>query len=152
MEIRRGVITDLEQVQYLNHQLFELEFANYDKDLKVDWSLGDSAAEYFKELIVNHIIYVAEINSEVVGYIAGRIIYEDSYIFNKFVELENMFINECYQRLGIGGKLLNCLKNDCKEKNAKSIKVVASYGNNQAINFYKKNLFENKDVVLLSNL
>ena len=41
MRIRRAEIRDLEAIQTLNNQLFELELENFDKYLIKDWPLSD---------------------------------------------------------------------------------------------------------------
>lgn len=43
-------------------------------------------------------------------------------------------------------------KTICKENDIKELKVVASYKNTNAINFYKKNGFEEADITLKQSL
>lgn len=38
IEIKRADISNLKDIQDLNHQLFELEFNNFDPSLKVGWT------------------------------------------------------------------------------------------------------------------
>lgn len=150
--IRDAIITDLISIQKLSCKLFELEFDRYDKDLNVDWPWSDEGKSYFENLIVRQKVLVAELNAEIVAYLAGSVHHESSYIYGDFAELENMYVLGQYRKMNIGSKLLNNFKLYCKNNGLKSIKVVASSGNNAAINFYQKNLFEVKDITLLCNL
>ncbi|MBO7504886.1 GNAT family N-acetyltransferase [bacterium] len=52
--------------------------------------------------------------------------------------MNNMCILEEYRKCGVGTKLFNEFKNVCKENNIEEIKVTASYGNTNAIKFYRK--------------
>ena len=63
-----------------------------------------------------------------------------------------MCILEEYRKLGIGSMLFNKFKEICIENNIKELKVVASYKNQNAINFYKKNGFEEAEIVLKQSL
>ena len=63
-----------------------------------------------------------------------------------------MCILEQYRKLGIGSKLFNRFKEICIENNIKELKVIASYKNKDAINFYKKNGFEEADITLKQSL
>ena len=61
IKIRRATLSDLKTIQSLNNDLI-----NYEMDLGLDtyiknWSLGETAAEYFKELIENQFVAVAEV-------------------------------------------------------------------------------------------
>ena len=59
-----------------------------------------------------------------------------------------MLIKENCRGYGIGKKLINSFKNYCKENNISNVKVTASYKNQDAINFYKKNGFSEFDLTL----
>ncbi len=152
LEIRKANIQDLESIQNLNNKLFNLELENYDNDLKAGWPLTHDGKKYFNDLIMNNIVFVATDNNKVIGYIAGRINQASGYTINKSAELENMYIDEDFRKHGIGAKLINEFKNVCENQSVKSIKVIASYKNEVAISFYKKHLFNNKDVVLTCDI
>jgi len=99
-------------------------------------------------MIKNEIVFVAEVEEKIVGYLAGSICEQISYITETFAELDNMCINEEYRRFGIGTLLINEFKKYCKEKNIQNIKVTASAKNSRAIQFYMKNGFEDYNVTL----
>lgn len=59
---------------------------------------------------------------------------------------------EEYRKLGIGSKLFNKFKEICKENKINELKVIASYQNTNAINFYKKNGFEEAEITLKTKI
>jgi len=59
-----------------------------------------------------------------------------------------MCINSDYRKLGVGSQLFNTFKEWCKSENVKSIVVTASSQNINAINFYRKNLFDEYNTTL----
>ena len=146
--IRKANIEDLIKVQELNNNLFELEFNNFDDTLKVGWPFEKEGKEYFENMIKNNIVFVAEVEEKIVGYLAGSICEQTSYITETFAELDNMCIDDEYRRFGIGTLLMDEFKKYCKERNMQNIKVTASAKNSRAIQFYMKNGFEDYNVTL----
>lgn len=146
--IRKANIEDLSSIQKLNNALFELEFENFDNTLKVGWPFEKDEKEYFEYMINNEIVFVAQIEEKIVGYLTGSICKEVSYITETFAELDNMCIDDEYRRFGIGTLLMDEFKKYCKEKNIQNIKVTASAKNSRAIQFYMKNGFEDYNVTL----
>ena len=148
INIRRANINDLNAVQELNNSLFELEFNNFDNTLKLGWPFEKDGKEYFEDMIKNEIVFVAEVEEKIVGYLAGSICEPISYITESFAELDNMCIDDEYRRFGIGTLLINEFKKYSKEKNIQNIKVTASAKNSRAIQFYMKNGFEDYNLTL----
>lgn len=148
VEIRKALINDLDVIRGLNNELFKLEKENYDPTLVNNWPLSEEGKEYFEDLINNHYVIVAIINNEIVGYLAGSINEKGSYEEIQYGELNNMLIKDTYRGYGIGKQLINNFKEYCKSKGINNIKVVASCKNKGAINFYRKNGFEDFDITL----
>lgn len=146
--IRKAIINDLNPVLELNNSLFELEYNNYDDTLKKGWSFESDGKEYFEYMIKNEVVFVAEIDGKIVGYLAGSICKQMSYITESFAELDNMCINDKYRGIGIGTLLINEFKKYCLEYNIQNIKVTASAKNIRAIKFYEKNGFEDYNITL----
>lgn len=146
--IRKAGLEDLTSIQKLNDNLFDLEFNNFDDTLKREWALEKEGQEYFEDMIKNEIVFVAQIEDKIVGYLAGSICEQISYITETFAELDNMCIDDEYRRFGIGTLLMDEFKKYCKEKNMQNIKVTASAKNSRAIQFYMKNGFEDYNVTL----
>ena len=152
IKIRRATIEDLEVIRKLNNTLFELEKENYDSTLIRDWPLTEEGKEYFTDLINNHYVIIAEVDNEIVGYLAGSINEKGSYEEVQYGEINNMFIKDKCRGLGIGKSLINNFKNYCKSNGINNLKVTASYKNRDAIEFYHKNGFEEFDVTLTTKI
>ena len=146
--IRKAILQDLTSIQELNDNLFELEFNNFDDTIKREWALEKDGKEYFEHMINNKIVFVAQIEEKIVGYLAGGICEQISYIKENFAELDNMCIDEKCRGFGIGTLLIQEFKNYCRDKHIQNIKVTASAKNNNAIQFYIKNGFEDYNVTL----
>jgi GNAT superfamily N-acetyltransferase len=150
--IRRAIIEDLKTIQTLNNNLFELEKENYDSTLVKDWPLSEEGKEYFSDLINNHYVIVAILDNVIVGYLAGSIEEKGSYVEAQYGETNNMLVCDEYRGYGIGKSLINSFKEYCKSNNISNIKVVASYKNKNAIEFYHKNGFEEFDITLTAKI
>ena len=150
--IRQAVITDLKDIQNLNKVLFDLEYENYDSTLDITWPISKEGIEYFKKAIENNITLVAVIENKIFGYLIGSLNTQNSYNKTIQAELDNMCVLEQYRKLGIGSKLFNKFKEICKENNISELKVVASYKNTNAIDFYKKNGFKEAEITLKTNI
>ena len=149
INIRKANINDLIHIQNLNNSLFDLEYNNYDSTLKLGWPFEKDGEEYFIDKIKNNLIFVADINGKIVGYLAGNILEEISYSVETFAELDNMCIDTNYRGYGIGSKLIDEFKNYCRNIGIENIKVTAYSENKQAINFYMKNGFQDYNTTLI---
>ena len=147
--IRKATINDLSKIQNLNNELFKLEKENYDSTLVLNWPLTEEGKTYFKNLIENDYVVVALIDNEIVGYLAGTINDKGSYEEIQYGEINNMLVDGNYRGYGIGKKLIDSFKSYCKDNNILHLKVTASFKNTNAIEFYKKNGFEEFDLTLI---
>lgn len=150
--IEKATIEDLEYIQKLNKKLFIREFEKYNKLLNIEWTFGEKGTKYFKELIQNNFVYVAKINNNIIGYLAGSIHNVNECFTEKFAEIENMYIENQYRRLKIGSKLIIKFKEWCKLNNVEYIEVSAWSENIEAINFYKNNNFIDYEKTLICKL
>ena len=150
--IRKAELEDLVEIQNLNRILFELEYKNFDETLDISWPISKEGTNYFKNSILNNITLVAVINNKIIGYLVGSL--NTQYSYNKTIqaELDNMCILEEYRKMGIGKKLFLEFKNICNKNGVNEIKVIASYKNNNAINFYKSNGFEEAEIILKASI
>ena len=150
--IRKATLKDLKTIQELNNSLFELEKKNYDSTLVKDWPLTKEGQKYFEDLINNHYVIVAIINDDLIGYLAGSINEKGSYVEVQYGEINNMFIKNEYRGYGIGKLLINNFKEYCKSKGISNMKVISSYKNKKAIDFYRRNGFEEFDITLTTKI
>jgi len=146
--IRKANINDLKVIQELNNELFELEYNNFDSDLITSWPFEEKGKNYFIDMIKNNIVFVAEVDNNIVGYLAGRTDIKLSYVSKKTAELDNMCVSDKYKRLGIGKMLISKFKKECKENHVENILVTASIKNINAIEFYKKQGFKDDALTL----
>ena len=137
MNIRKAEIKDLEVIQNLNNELFELELANFDKHLIKGWSFLKEGKDYFENAIKNSFVIVAEIDDEVVGYLLAEEVKIPYYSF-KIAELCNMCVDEKYRNQGIGTILYKEFERYFKLQNIEHFVVTASFKNESAKRFYKK--------------
>jgi N-acetylglutamate synthase-like GNAT family acetyltransferase len=152
IEIRKANINDLPVIQDLNNQLFKIEKENYDETLVEGWPLTIEGKEYFLDLINNHYVIVAVLKNEIVAYLAGTINEKGTYEEIKYGEINNMFVKDYFRGQGIGKELINNFKKYCKENEVNNLKVIASYKNKSAVEFYKNNGFEEFNLELTSNI
>ncbi len=150
--IKKATLEDLKTIQNLNNQLFELEKENYDSTLVSNWPLTNEGKLYFEDLINNHYVIVAILNNEIVGYLAGAINEKGSYEEIQYGEINNMLVKDECRGYGIGKMLINNFKDYCRENNIYNVKVEASAKNKNAINFYKKNGFEEFNITLTMSI
>ena len=150
--IKKATLEDLKTIQNLNNQLFELEKENYDSTLVSNWPLTNEGKSYFEDLINNHYVIVAILNDEIVGYLAGTINEKGSYEEIQYGEINNMLVKDECRGYGIGKKLISNFKDYCRENNIYNVKVEASAKNKNAMNFYKKNGFEEFNITLTMSI
>ena len=150
--IRKAILEDVSYIQNLNNELFKLEKENYDTTLFLNWALTEEGKDYFEDLIKNQYVIVATLEDKIIGYLAGSINEKGSYEEIQYGEINNMFIKEDYRLYGIGKKLINNFKNYCRNNNISNLKVVASSKNKNAIEFYRKNGFDDFNLTLTMNI
>ena len=152
--IRRANYGEVEIIQNLNNDLINYEMAQgFDSYIK-DWALSEESRKYFLDLIENQYVVVAEVEGEIVGYLAGSI-YQDlsySYYSGLTAEANNMFVKEGYRAYGIGAKLMSSFLDWCKQNNAKRVMVTASSKNEKTIKFYRNMGFDDINLTLKKEL
>lgn len=93
-------------------------------------------------------LYIALDKDKVVGYLAGSINIQGSYVTKSLAEIDNMFVLEQYRKYGIGTKLINTFKEYCSQNKIEELKVTAAAKNKNAIGFYMKNGFNEFEITL----
>jgi GNAT superfamily N-acetyltransferase len=152
ISVRIGTLKDLEKVQQLNQQLFSYETENKLHDAyNPDWPFSKDGEIYFKKRLAvenGGIVFIAEDEGEIVGYLAAK--YAD-YSFrseNPIAEIENIFVEDAYRRKNVGTLLFEQFKNWCVENSIKRAKVTAAYPNRSAREFYESLGFSSSAVTL----
>ena len=132
--------------------MFELEYHCFDSALDVQWPNGEDGVSYFTNMLTHEMVYIALCDGEIVGYLAGSIHIQHSYVTKSLAEVDNMFILEEYRKYGIGTKLVNQFKAYCLQNGVEELKVTASFKNISAIDFYKKNGFQEFEITFKQSL
>jgi len=147
--VRKATLSDLAAIQASNLKLFQYEH-QWHKTLNLSWTFGKEGTNYFRWRIQNPqgVVFVCEDDEEIVGYIAGGIIHRPFRTEAKAAEVENMYVEEPFQRKGVGGMLMEHFFTWCREKGVEVIKVEAVVGNAKARNFYQKFGFLKHNIVL----
>jgi len=138
--IRKARENELETIQDLNYQLFQHD-EEFDSSLNMNWPFEKIGHNYFRIRITGKegICLVAEVDGQIVGYLAGAMIKPYSYRkIKKQAELENTLVKEDFRGQGIGEDLFREFINWSKKQGAERIKVTASAENQKAIKFYKR--------------
>ncbi len=151
IKISRAKIEDLEKILELNKKLFEFE-RQFGQTYNLDWTHSPGGRSYFINRIKDGVVLVAEINQEMIGYLCAFINTFSFRSVNPIAELENMYIEDKYQNVGVSTELIQKLIAKLRENGVKRIKVGALVKNNKAINFYKKLGFEDHEIFLERNV
>jgi diamine N-acetyltransferase len=151
IEIRKAKLSDLKDIQELNHLLFEKEYKEFDKLLDLKWTYGADGTNYYKNKLTKpeNAGFVAVDEGKIIGYLVGGNTKVENYRkVPKVAELDNMFVLKAYRGKGIGTMLHNAFLKWCEEKKVKILRVQATAQNIKAINFYRKNGFKDYTLIL----
>ena len=72
--------------------------------------MNKESTEYFLDLIQNQFVAVAEVETEIICYLAGSVYHDLTYSYYEGLtaEANNMFVKEQYRAYGIGKKTYKC--------------------------------------------
>lgn len=146
--LRKATQDDVATLQNLNDEVF-IDNIKYDTDLDMGWAKGPAGFEYFTQLLGNSCAFcvIAEDEGTPIGYIAASP-YSISYRKGAYVELENMGVVPDYRSKGIGTILMNEFSTWSKAQGFTKVRVNAYSANTGALEFYKKNGFDEMDITL----
>ena len=157
IKIERATMDDISAIQDLNKLLFSYEIEEgFDNNLDLNWSLSEEGRREIEERIGFEEIscgFIAKYNNQPVGYLIGIILEEETgRSESKYAELEHMFVDKNYRSKGIGEQLVEEFKTWTKSKGLKKMKANVSFGNERAINFYKKMGLAPSDVTMVMDI
>lgn len=137
--IRRAEIADFQGVHKLIMQVHKLHI-NERNDIYKD--VDPMNFEEFKTELLNsnNIYLIAELENEIVGICFSQIkeILNNKIMKNrKILHIEDICVDENYQKKGIGKKLYNQIVELAKEKNIDNIELMVWGFNENAIKFYE---------------
>ncbi|MEK7629032.1 MAG: GNAT family N-acetyltransferase [Patescibacteria group bacterium] len=153
--IRKAKPEDLSEVSKLNLELFNIQH-EFDPTANLDWTFSADGQEYFKARISGEDSFVEIVENEeknIIGYIMCTILKRPLYRIDvKYAELESIYIKPEHQGEKLGSQLTNNFINWCRENKVNYVSVIPSAQNESAIKFYRKNGFENYDLVMQLDL
>ena len=146
--IRQATIEDWGKLRELNQKIF-VNNPSFDKDLIVDFALTPQGENFFKEGITRQdgCCLIAEENDHMIGYTNGGA-KEIPYRKSKYFEIDNLGIIPELKGKGLGKQLLEAITSWAKDHDYQKIYVNCYAMNKEAIDFYRKNGYENIDICL----
>lgn len=153
MKIRKATHKNLDAILDLNLKLFKFE-REFTKSYNLNWTYSKTGKDYFKSRLTreNGIVFVAEEEGEIIGYICGYVgefAYRDP---QNLAEIDNMYVKSSHRRKGIGKKLMEAFEKEARKKGAKRIKVEAIHANRIGKNFYQKQKYHQHGITFEKKL
>lgn len=110
--------------------------------------------KFYENIIENpqNCILIAETNNKIIGYLYGFIQNNGNTYINIVTQIDAIFVDENYRKMGIGTMLIKEFKKWSECKNAKHIEITACNDNNIAILLYKEMGFKNFKTVMSLDL
>lgn len=151
--IRKARESELAAIQELNHQLF-ISDAVSDPTLNINWPYEAEGIDYFKRMIagINGVCLVAEIDGQLIGYLAGCLRKQHGAWGVRRTEVENMIVASDHRSQGVGSQLITAFFEWSKGQGITHVLVGAFASNKQAIAFYERQGFVAYELVLEAKL
>ncbi len=104
--------------------------------------------EELVDMIANRAIFVARIENQVVGYIlmSSKEGKKNGYRYRKELDIDAIGVDKTYRNQGIGGKLLEYVKEYAKENDYTDLKLTVNEENENARHLYEKVGFKIKNI------
>lgn len=155
ISIREAKIEDLVDIQNFNNKLGAKEIIEFDPTIKPEFATTEDGEKYYKEHIESDakIALVAEDGDKIVAYLVGGIEEASDYRnIGRIFETEDMWVEDEYRSQRIGKQLMDKAEAWAKEKGINKMRVIASYKNEKAIKFYKREGYSEYDLILEKDL
>ena len=148
MNIRKATLNDVDAIQNLNNELFELECNHYDEYLSKGWTFEGSGRAFFENVIKNDYVVVAEIDNVTVGYLHAFEVKIPYYQFD-IAEISDLCVDSKFRGRGIGMELCKSFEEHYRAKGIKHFQMTASFKNESARAFYRKLGYREHNVTLV---
>ncbi|MEA1929849.1 MAG: GNAT family N-acetyltransferase [Patescibacteria group bacterium] len=140
----------------LNSKLSAKERQDFNDTIDETLLTSPGGRQYFASIIDdnNYVVLVAEDRDKIIGYGAGHTRATEDYRKKDVIlgQVETMWADDKYRGEGIGKEIVEKIEAALRGKGVNRIEVVASAGNIKAIDFYKREGYEEYDLVLEKNL
>lgn len=128
--VRQAVISDAKDIYYINKTSLGYDYDLEEQKAKIEAVLNDST----------QVIFVAETNNKVVGYI--HLVNYDVIYADNFKNCLGLAVDNDYKRNGIGSALLNQAEIWAKENGAAGIRLCSGVEREKAHQFYQSQGYE----------
>lgn len=128
--VRQAVISDSKDIYYINKTSLGYDYDIEKQKAKIQAVLNDST----------QVIFVAETNNKVVGYI--HLVNYDVIYADNFKNCLGLAVDNDYKRNGIGSALLNQAEIWAKENGAVGIRLCSGVEREKAHQFYQSQGYE----------
>ena len=128
--VRQAVISDAKDIYYINKTSLGYDYDLEKQKAKIQAVLNDST----------QVIFVAETNNKVVGYI--HLVNYDVIYADNFKNCLGLAVDNDYKRNGIGSALLNQAEIWAKENGAAGIRLCSGVEREKAHQFYQSQGYE----------
>ena len=128
--VRQAVISDAKDIYYINKTSLGYDYDLEKQKAKIQAVLNDST----------QVIFVAETNNKVVGYI--HLVNYDVIYADNFKNCLGLAVDNDYKRNGIGSALLNQAEIWAKENGAAGIRLCSGIEREKAHQFYQSQGYE----------
>lgn len=128
--MRQAVISDAKDIYYINKTSLGYDYDLEKQKAKIQAVLNDST----------QVIFVAETNNKVVGYI--HLVNYDVIYADNFKNCLGLAVDNDYKRNGIGSALLNQAEIWAKENGAVGIRLCSGVEREKAHQFYQSQGYE----------
>jgi len=155
IHIRKATTEDLKTILNFNKKLAQKEHGDFDTTVNSEFADTERGQKYFKNSIEGEdsIALIAEVEGAPAGYLVGGIEKVSVYRnIGSMCEVDFMWVDEEYRGKSIGKQLMEEATQWAKEKGVKRMRVIASYSNKKAIEFYKREGFFEYDLILEKNI
>lgn len=149
LEIKKAPVTNVLELQLIGRQTFSETFSEHNSvhDMQMYLEINLSIEKLTEELNdPNSEFYFALLNNKVIGYL--KMNYGQSQtesIDESSLEIERIYVLKDFQSKNVGQVLFNKAIDIAGQRNAKYVWLGVWENNPRAINFYKKNGFEEFD-------
>jgi ribosomal protein S18 acetylase RimI-like enzyme len=150
ISIRLTTEQDADAVGRLWFQLSLLHepYANY---YAVKRGSENSLILYVRDLMKrNCIIFVAEVNKKIVGFVSGYIVFRNPQLtVDRVGKVDNIIVDQSYRGGGIGTKLLERLFQYFDDNKVKYFEISCDLDNADALRLYKRLGFKEQKLMLV---
>lgn len=140
MKIRKGKLSDLEELYKILNNTPELYGGSYEKDAYSK----EEIKENLKGRKTDFVLIAEEEGRRMIGFLLAEISKKRKYSY-----LENLYVKQNYRKKGVASKLMEIYEDECKKKKIKEITLL-TLKTNKDMNLFliNKNYRRGKELIL----